>query len=544
MPADSVKPTDLLPTDPLNNETIWGLTGATIEAPFSEADVFSTRPLLDLLRVGAAQAPTAIALVGQTSNLCYEDLLRLAQRAAFAVAQLVPFGQAVACVLPRTPRALAGLLGCLLSGRVCLVLDLAQPVDRLAVALADAAPAALMLAELLPCATTAPVLMLNDALAGPDRDWHPNHDWDPDAPFAVYFTSGSSGRPKGIVVSARYIFHRARAIAEYCAITERDCVFHAVAPITAHGLACVLSGLFRGARVLLAGVAREGTGAVLRLMERELVTCATIPPPVLRMLFQLERARFAFRALRTLRIASTALSRTDVAAWRPLLPPSCEIWHNYSSTEAQNVAEAIVPTDDTGEEPTVAAGLLQPFHDYALLGEDDRPVSFGEPGELVLRSRYVALGEWRDGRLVSSRMPPVPGKPGWRYFRTGDLVRIQPNGMLRVVGRVDRQIKINGIRVELGEIEAILRSDPAVKDAAVVAKPNSITLHAFVASAEVDRTALGAALSRRLASALPMSLRPANLTVLESLPMLANGKTDLAELANRTKQAVAVSADI
>lgn len=529
-------PADPLPGNPLDNETIWGVAGATIAASCPEVDALSTRSLLDLLRAGAAHDPTAIALVSQTSSLRYEDILGLAQRAAFAVAQLVPLGQAVACVLPRTPEAMAGLLGCLLAGRLCLVLDLAQPVDRLAVALADAAPAALMLAEPLPFETTAPVLMLRDAMAGPDRDWHPEHDWDPDAPFAVYFTSGSSGRPKGIVVSARYIFHRALAMAQYYAITERDCVFHAVASTTSNGLACVLGGLFRGARVLLAAVAREGAGALVRLIERETVTCATIPPPVLRLLFQLERARFAFRALRTLRIGSTGLSRADLAAWRPLLPADCEIWHNYASTEAQNVADGIVPADDTGEEPTVAAGLLQPWHDYALLGEDDRPVPFGEPGELVLRSRYVALGEWQDGRLVSSRMPPVPDRPGWRYFRTGDLVRIQPDGMLRVVGRVDRQITINGIRVEPAEIEAILRSDPAVTDAAVVAKPsaNGTTLHAFVSSTEVDRTALVAALGRRLAAALPMSHRPANLAVLQSLPLLANGKTDLVELANRT----------
>jgi acyl-coenzyme A synthetase/AMP-(fatty) acid ligase len=107
-------------------------------------------------------------------------------------------------------------------------------------------------------------------------------------------------------------------------------------------------------------------------------------------------------------------------------------------------------------------------------------------------------------------MSPVPGRPGWRTFHTGDLLRVQPNGMVRVTGRADRQVKINGVGVEPGEIEAILRAEPGVTDAAVVARttPEGVTLHDFVAAADVDQSALVAALRQRLAVALPMALRP------------------------------------
>jgi acyl-CoA synthetase (AMP-forming)/AMP-acid ligase II len=151
---------------------------------------------------------------------------------------------------------------------------------------------------------------------------------------------------------------------------------------------------------------------------------------------------------------------------------------------------------------------------------------------LVLRSRYLALGEWRQGRVVPGSVLPAPNRPGWRCFRTGDLLQVQSDGMLRLLGRVDRQVKINGVRIEPAEIEAVLRTEPGVTDAAAVAVPRSgsVTLHGFVASLEPDPAALGVALRHRLAASLPMTWRPAKLTVLPQLPSLPTGKTDVSAL--------------
>jgi acyl-coenzyme A synthetase/AMP-(fatty) acid ligase len=130
-------------------------------------------------------------------------------------------------------------------------------------------------------------------------------------------------------------------------------------------------------------------------------------------------------------------------------------------------------------------------------------------------------------------MLPVPNRPGWRCFRTGDLLQVQPDGLLRLLGRVDRQVKINGVRIEPAEIEAVLRTEPGVTDAAVVAAPvsGSVTLHGFVASLEPDHAALITALRQRLAASLPMTLRVSKLTVLPQLPSLPAGKTDVNALA-------------
>jgi acyl-coenzyme A synthetase/AMP-(fatty) acid ligase len=136
---------------------------------------------------------------------------------------------------------------------------------------------------------------------------------------------------------------------------------------------------------------------------------------------------------------------------------------------------------------------------------------------------------------VPGRMLPVPNRPGWRCFHTGDVLQVQPDGLLRLLGRVDRQVRINGVRIEPAEIEAVLRTEPRVTDAAVVAVPGSgtgsVTLHGFVASREPDHAALVAALRGRLAASLPMTLRPSQLMVLPQLPSLPVGKTDVNALA-------------
>jgi acyl-coenzyme A synthetase/AMP-(fatty) acid ligase len=284
------------------------------------------------------------------------------------------------------------------------------------------------------------------------------------------------------------------------------------------------------------------------LLEREAVTSIMGAVPIYRLLFKMDGAKDAFRSLRAIRTGSASQQKAELMAWRELLPPDCVYGHAYASTEALVMAQWIVPRDDarpgddarsgsgSGEEATIAAGVVRPYHDYAILGEDGRPVEFGDIGELVLRSRYIALGEWLGGRLVPGRMTPAPGRPGWRIFRTGDLVRLQADGILRVVGRADRQLKINGVRVEPAEIEAVLRTEPGVTDAVVVvcAETTSVTLHGFVVSAAVDQPELIAALRQRMLAALPGVMRPSHITVLDRLPALPSGKVDITKLSKWT----------
>jgi acyl-CoA synthetase (AMP-forming)/AMP-acid ligase II len=519
------------------DDASWGPTGALATPAIAGAETFCTTPVLDLMRSAAALNPDAIAVSGLIGGLSFRDLLRMAETTACAVAERTRPGDAVAWMLPRRPENIAVLLGCLISGRPCVIVDASDPPERRAALLADAAPALVLTTET--SAVACSVLGPDAALSGPDRRWRPDHVSDPDAPFAIHFTSGSTGRPRGIVLSARSVLYRGLQAAQMLTMTSETRMAQPNVPIASTGLSVLLGVLSVAGRVVLLDLANEGAGAALTLIEREAVTYASFTPAVADLMLGLRRAGSAFRRLRVLRLGAGAVPWTNVAVWRFVLPPDCVIVNAYASTEALTVAHWVVPNGtEGGDEPSVPAGVLHLCHDYTLLDEGGQPVAPGEAGELVVRGQYVALGEWRDGGLVPGRMTPVQGRAGWREFRTGDVVRVHADGMLRVIGRVDRQVKINGVLLQPAEIEAVLKSDPAVTDAAVVARttPAGVTLHGFVAATDVDQAALVTALRRKLAARLPAGFRLARLTVMDRLPILPAGKVDLMALTRLAEE--------
>jgi len=345
----------------------------------------------------------------------------------------------------------------------------------------------------------------------------------------VHYTSGSTGRPKGIVVSLRSAFVRAASFLDDWAMDASDRLLAVTPPSAGSGLAFVIAALLSGARLLVASLAADGAAAVLRLARREAVTIVVAGPSLTGMLLRLDGGGGAFAHVRMLRVGAAGIRAQELAGWRVLLPPDCAVSHTYASTEAMIIASWTIPAGYAGAEPYLPVGRILTRVDCRLMDEDGVPVGAGEIGEMVVSGRDVALGEWREGRLVAGRVGPDPARPGWRVFRTGDLMRLGADGLLRFVCRADRQIKINGVRIEPGEIEAALRREPGVADAAVAGRTidGRMVLEAFVAAPDCDAAALRSALQARLRGALVPAMRPSRLLVLAALARLPGGKVDL-----------------
>jgi non-ribosomal peptide synthetase component F len=502
---------------------------------------FAARPLFDLLRAAAAPDPDALAVVDGSEHLTYRDLLARIGCAARRIAAEPP--GAVAVLLPNSASGLAALLGCLVARRVVLLLEPRQPAERIAAILHDARPAAVIGdgSEAGPASRTIPLGALVD---GPDEPgWVPPGAFAPDEPAVVFFTSGSTGRPKGIATSLWGCLHRASVNLRAWRQGPDDRMLNA-SQATTHASFCRFLGtLCVGSRLVLYGAATEGLGVLRDRLAADRVTILIAGPALLRAVLPLPGFDAAFRTLRVLRCGGAAVLRADVAAMRRLLPDGCVIDHTYASTEAGIVAAWVVPRDFPGNEPRLPAGYLLPDQDYRLenaAGCDPGP---GGAGELVLRGRGIAVGEWRGGRCVPDRMPPDPAHPGWRVFRTGDIVRLGDDDLLRFVGRVDQQIKINGVRIEPAEIEAVLRRVPGVTDAAVIlgggdGRPMLLAyvavpcaVHDAVPGAPSgDQPAMRAALLARLRAELPLVMQPAQLMLLGALPRLAGAKLDVGAL--------------
>lgn len=209
------------------------------------------------------------------------------------------------------------------------------------------------------------------------------------------------------------------------------------------------------------------------------------------------------------------------------LPGNCDFAITYGQTEA-TIAQWTVPADFRTNNPTLPVGYLSPEFEYAIVDEEQRPVNSGEMGELLVRGRCVALGEWERGQCVAGRTRPDNADPESRILPTGDLVRLRPDHLLEVVGRVDRQIKIHGLRVEPAEVENVIRRVPGVTDAAIAVRraEHDAMLLAFVVGNMAADPELLNRVRRATRSGLPFHMQPTRIRIVERLPTLAGSKID------------------
>jgi acyl-coenzyme A synthetase/AMP-(fatty) acid ligase len=266
------------------------------------------------------------------------------------------------------------------------------------------------------------------------------------------------------------------------------------------------------------------------MAQRERVTILVGLPSLLGGFAEIGNATALLDGLRIVRTTGDALLRDDLRVWRTLLPPHCHVMTTFGSTEMFTFAQWFVPRSFDADEARLPVGYPLPDHEFKVVDERGRAVTAGEAGELVLRSRNIALGEWVEGRWVAGRLIRDLDDPSKRILFTGDVVRQRPDGLIAFVGRRDAQVKVRGQRVELTEIESALRAMAEVEDAAVAAARDGedVVLHGFVvtAAAAEEHEALSATLRTSLGDVLPDYMVPSTLNFVERLPRLASGKID------------------
>lgn len=503
-----------------------------------------TGSVTDLVLDQATRTPDAYAVLTPDGDpLTYAELVATSARLAGRL-QAAGAGpeRVVGIALPTGPAALVAILATLRAGAAYLPLDPGHPEARLAGLLADADPCVLVVAPGAACPVpgfTGPVLAADDS-EGPLLEERPIH---PHALAYLIYTSGSSGAPKGVQVSHaaltnlavgfrdRHGFGPGQRLLMLPPLTF-DASVGDVFPAWVSGATLIPDPdpVTLGAAELCALVDRLGVTAIdtaaaqWQQWVREL--SGRPAPPEL-------------ASLRLVMIGGEAVRPDAVAAWGRLTGGRIRLVNHYGPTEATVCATTYETVDGTElGGAALPLGSPLPGVSVTVMDEQLRPVPVGVPGELCLGG--VGLARGYAGRPDLTAAAFVPGPAGQRLYRTGDRVVRRRDGRLDFLGRTDRQVKIRGHRIELGEVESALVSHKAVREAAVLARTGPDGMAGLVAyvvpagPAGVDRAGGGRDLPESLrswcAQRLPEYLRPGSYVVLDRLPTTEHGKTDLAAL--------------
>nr|WSX53940.1 non-ribosomal peptide synthetase [Streptomyces sp. NBC_00974] len=485
-----------------------------------------------LLARHAELTPNALAVVDGDTTLTYGGLLHAGHAlAAYLRDHEVARGDRVALLTTRSARTVVAQLGLWLAGAVCVPLDAAHPRPRTEAMIADAeVTLTLGDAKLLDAVTLpGPVLTLPEE---PLMSGSPVDDSDPGSPAFIMFTSGSTGRPKGVAVPHCAIAELVTT-PDYVTLTGRDRVlFHSPMTFDASTFE-VWVALANGAAVVVCTEPQPSLEDLARHVERYGVTVAFFTTALFHQLAA-RRSR-VFAQLRSVLVGGEAMA---TAPAREVLTafPWLELVNGYGPTETTTFATAHRVTEDDWKAP-IPIGRPISGATAHVLDADGHPVADGDRGELWIGGSRLAHGYTGRPELTAERFVEHPG--AGRLYRTGDIVSLRPDGILRFHGRNDDQVKVRGFRIEPAEVEHVLREQPDVDDAAVTvdgAGTPQARLVAFVVAA-TGPVPSGAALRERLTAVLPAHLVPDAVTLLDRLPLTASGKVDRRVLTGRAHAA-------
>ncbi|HVW20570.1 MAG TPA: amino acid adenylation domain-containing protein [Opitutaceae bacterium] len=474
----------------------------------------------------AAQAPEAPALIAGGSEISYRELRRKAGNVGGALRRLGAGPEArVAICLQRSPELIEAVLGVLKSGAAYLPLDPAYPQERLDGLLEDSGAGWIVTTRARAGlfrnsrARTVAWEELAAAEGGPEE-------LPPPAPRSLaylIYTSGSTGKPKGAMVEHANWARLADFQASACGLGPGDRVLQ-FSSISFDASVWELSlALGSGAALVVAGaddlLPGEPLAATLR---RQDVSCVLLPPSALAHL-----PAGGFPRLRVLIAGGEASWPELVDRWAP----GRTFINAYGPTEATVVGTWAVCRPGKGAPPI--GGPVDHGTAWVLTPEGALALP-GAPGELHLGGGAVGRGYFNRPDLTAERFVPDPfaDAPGARLYRTGDLARWRPDGQLEYLGRADRQLKVRGFRIEPGEIEAVLASHPAVREAAVDVRrgpEGEAGLVAWVAP-QAGGAPGAAELRAWLEARLPAHFIPGQWALVPALPLTPAGKVDKAAL--------------
>jgi amino acid adenylation domain-containing protein len=486
----------------------------------------------------AATYPTRTALVSEQWQLTYDQLSAAANRLARAlVARGATPGDRIAILMRHDSPQIVAMLAALKAGAIVVPLNPTFPTTRLRKTVEDAEPRLIVtdktnrdLATGIASSNFGIVSFEEQSVQGPSDNL--SIAIDPNQVAFLVYTSGSTGSPKGVMQTHR---QRVRHVQNHTdvmryAVTDKIPLFASLNHSQAIGT--TLCALLNGATLFPFSVAIKGVAGLRDWMIENKITVYVSSASIFRTFMKVLDSCDQFPHVHAIRLASESATSDDFEQFQKHFSGTCVFVHTLSSSETLNIARSRWLHSDKVQHGRLPLEVMASDNKVLLLDENDVPMNQGEVGEIIVRSCYLAAGYWRNPALTAERFSDASDGSGDRLFRTGDLARINAEGMLEFVGRKDHRVKIRGNRIELTEVADGLRRLPGIKQAVIEAIPrpnDEPTLVGYVVLGD-DVSWSPALMRSALRAILPDYMLPSTLIRLDNLPSTPSGKIDREQL--------------
>lgn len=499
----------------------------------------------DAIRGWAERAPAAPALRQCGHELSYGLLQQRADEISHCLSGLgVQPGDTVAVLGPRSFGLIAAIVAVMQSGAVLLLIDRTHPENRRRQLLAEGRARQLLAvcedggsgpdldnvagppATRIAAADAAPIDAAPVDISPPTFQPQPDH------PAYLCFTSGSTGIPKGVLCTHRGLSHFIAWEREEFGVGPADRVAQLSRLSFDVSMRDIFLPLTSGATLCLPpDQTRFDTSHILDWLESEAVSIVHIVPAVAQASLAALAPAIELRSLRWALFAGEPLTEHLVRRWRESFPCSGGIANLYGPTET-TLAKFCHRIEDTPSPGVQPVGRPLPHTQGLVINAAGQLCGVGEPGQIVIRTPYCSLGYINldgagDGRSGGFVADPF-GDADDRLYFTGDRGRYRADGLLEIQGRIDHQIKIGGVRIELGEIQSVLGMHPDVGACVAALKGDGDDDRRLVAYlvAKPGRSVSIVSLRALARRELPRHQHPSHYVLLETMPLLPNGKVD------------------
>ncbi len=535
--ADPDRPISALPilTEPERHQLLVEWNDTKREYPKDKC-------IHELFEEQVKRTPDAAAVVFEGEQLTYRELNAKANRLAYhlrkqGVGPDVPVGLCV----ERSLDMIMGILGILKAGGVYVPLDPDYPKDRVEFMMEDAKLSFLVTQERFrsgfPDSGVRMVCL--------DADWeiicrgsdeNPGYEVTADNLAYLIYTSGSSGVPKGVLITHSSFAGHCLEIRKHYALEPNDRVLQFASFNFDVSLEEIFPTLISGAALVLNGAEMANPTDFHNMIADFKLSVLNLPTAYWRQLTQVWTAASSLdlpASVRLFIVGGEAMPIQALKSWRQTPMNSVRLLNAYGPTETTITATALETlSQGFGDQQSDCVPIGRPLgnRETYILDTHGGPVPIGVPGELHIGGDGLAWGYLNRPELTAEKFIPNPfsGEPGARLYKTGDLARYLPDGNIEFLGRIDNQVKIRGFRIEPGEIEAVLSRHPAVKEIVVAARedvPGQKRLVGYVVASQ-QPPPTGSDLRGFLRHKLPDYMIPSAFVFLESLPLSPNGKVD------------------